>query len=40
MDLPDSIGRVVIADELIEDLSMALAQKVDGIWRERWVGVD
>jgi SAM-dependent MidA family methyltransferase len=31
---------VVIANELIDNLPMALAQRVDGVWRERWVGLD
>ena len=39
-DLPDSIRGVVIANELIDNLPMALAQRVDGEWRERWVGID
>ncbi len=39
-DLPDSIRGVVIANELIDNLPMALAQRVDGEWRERWVGVE
>ena len=39
-DLPDRIRGVVIGNELIDNLPMALAQRVDGVWRERWVGVD
>ena len=39
-DLPDRIRGVVIANELIDNLPMALAQKAQGGWRERWVGVD
>lgn len=39
-ELPESIRGVVIANELLDNLPMALAQRVDGIWRERWVGVD
>jgi SAM-dependent MidA family methyltransferase len=39
-DLPDSIRGVVIANELIDNLPMALAQKKNEKWRERWVGVD
>jgi SAM-dependent MidA family methyltransferase len=39
-DLPDSIRGVVIANELIDNLPMALAQRVDDKWRERWVGLD
>jgi SAM-dependent MidA family methyltransferase len=38
--LPDRIRGVVIANELLDNLPMALAQRVDGVWRERWVGVD
>lgn len=36
--LPDRIRGVVIANELLDNLPMALAQRVDGEWRERWVG--
>lgn len=39
-DLPDRIRGVVVANELIDNLPMALAQRVDGGWRERWVGLD
>ncbi len=39
-DLPDRIRGVVIANELIDNLPMALAQRAQGGWRERWVGVD
>ncbi len=38
--LPESIRGVVIANELLDNLPMALAQRVDGSWRERWVGAD
>lgn len=38
--LPDRIRGVVIANELLDNLPMALAQRVDGAWRERWVGAD
>jgi len=31
---------VIIANELIDNLPMAVAQKVRGAWRERWVGLD
>lgn len=37
-DLPDTLRGVVIANELVDNLPMALAQRVDGAWRERWVG--
>jgi SAM-dependent MidA family methyltransferase len=36
--LPDRIRGVVIANELLDNLPMALAQRVGGVWRERWVG--
>ena len=39
-DLPDRIRGVVIANELVDNLPMAVAQRVDGRWRERWVGAD
>jgi SAM-dependent MidA family methyltransferase len=39
-DLPDRIRGVLIGNELIDNLPMAIAQKVDGVWRERWVGLD
>jgi SAM-dependent MidA family methyltransferase len=38
--MPDRIRGVVIANELIDNLPMALAQRVEGVWRERWVGKD
>jgi SAM-dependent MidA family methyltransferase len=36
--MPGSVRGVVIANELLDNLPMALAQRVDGRWRERWVG--
>ena len=39
-ELPESIRGVVIANELIDNLPMAVAQLTDGGWRERWVGND
>lgn len=39
-ELPVAIRGVVIANELIDNLPMAVAQLVDGRWRERWVGLD
>ena len=39
-DLPDRIRGVLFANELIDNLPMALAQRVDDEWRERWVGLD
>jgi SAM-dependent MidA family methyltransferase len=38
--LPPGIRGVVVANELVDNLPMALAQRVDGAWRERWVGLD
>lgn len=38
--LPDSIRGVVVVNELIDNLPMALTQRIDGEWRERWVGVE
>jgi SAM-dependent MidA family methyltransferase len=34
------IRGVVLANELIDNLPMAVAQRVDGSWLERWVGMD
>jgi len=39
-DLPEVIRGVVIGNELIDNLPMALVQRIDDAWRERWVGVD
>lgn len=39
-EMPDRIRGVVIANELIDNLPMAIAQRVEGRWRERWVGHD
>ncbi len=38
--LPDRIRGVILANELIDNLPMALSQRVGGAWRERWVGSD
>jgi SAM-dependent MidA family methyltransferase len=38
--LPRRIRGVVIANELIDNLPVALAQRVGEGWRERWVGAD
>ena len=38
--LPKGIRGIVMANELLDNLPMALAQKVDGQWRERWVGAE
>ncbi|HSK06665.1 MAG TPA: SAM-dependent methyltransferase [Acidimicrobiia bacterium] len=40
IDLPPRSRGVVIANELTDNLPMSLAQRVDGAWRERWVGLD
>ena len=31
---------VILANELMDNIPMAIAQRVDGEWRERWVGAD
>jgi len=36
--MPTSVRGVIIANELLDNLPMALAQRVGGGWRERWVG--
>jgi len=38
--LPDRIRGVILANELIDNLPMALSQRVGNDWRERWVGGD
>lgn len=38
--LPGQWRGVLLANELIDNLPMALAQMIEGAWRERWVGVD
>ncbi|MCI0679071.1 MAG: SAM-dependent methyltransferase [Actinobacteria bacterium] len=38
--LPDDIRGVVVANELADNLPMALAQRAEAGWRERWVGLD
>ncbi|MGF1616346.1 MAG: class I SAM-dependent methyltransferase [Acidimicrobiia bacterium] len=38
-EVPRPLRGVVLANELIDNLPMAVAQRVDGRWRERWVGV-
>lgn len=35
--LPDSIRGVVLANELLDNLPMGMAQRVGDVWRERWV---
>lgn len=37
-ELPRRIRGVVLANELLDNLPMALAQKTGDVWRERWVG--
>jgi len=39
-EMPRSVRGVIIANELLDNLPMALAQSVGGTWRERWVGAD
>lgn len=39
-EMPEPIRGVVIANELIDNLPMAIAQRVGRQWRERWVGLD
>jgi len=39
-DFSASMRGVVLANELIDNLPMAVAQRVDGTWRERWVDID
>lgn len=36
--LPERIRGVVIANELVDNLPVAIAQRIEGRWRERWVG--
>jgi SAM-dependent MidA family methyltransferase len=38
--MPESLRGVIIANELLDNLPMALAQRMNDAWRERWVGVD
>lgn len=37
---PHPTKGVILANELVDNLPMALAQRADGEWRERWVGLD
>ena len=39
-DVPGPISGVVIANELVDNLPMAIAQMTEVGWRERWVGAD
>lgn len=38
--VPSPLRGVIIANELIDNLPMAIAQRVGGSWRERWVGAE
>lgn len=38
-DVPSPLRGVILANELVDNLPMAIAQLKDGRWRERWVGV-
>jgi SAM-dependent MidA family methyltransferase len=38
--IPAPFRGLIVANELIDNLPMAIAQRVDGDWRERWVGAD
>lgn len=38
-ELPGKVRGVILANELLDNLPMAIAQKVRGGWRERWVGL-
>ena len=38
--VPGPFAGVIIANELIDNLPMAVAQRTDQGWRERWVGVE
>lgn len=39
-ELPERVRGVIVANELIDNLPMALSQRVGNAWRERWVGSD
>ncbi len=39
-ELPDRLTGVVIANELIDNLPVAIAVRTETGWRERWVGAD
>lgn len=36
-EIPKEVRGVILANELLDNLPMALAQMIDGEWRERWV---
>lgn len=39
-EVPGPLRGVVIANELLDNIPMAIAQNTDSGWRERWVGAD
>jgi SAM-dependent MidA family methyltransferase len=39
-EVPSPFRGLILANELIDNLPMAIAQRVDGAWRERWVGAE
>ena len=39
-EVPAPFRGVIVANELVDNLPMAVAQRVGGEWRERWVGAD
>jgi SAM-dependent MidA family methyltransferase len=39
-ELPERVRGVILGNELIDNLPMAIAQRVGNGWRERWVGAD
>ena len=39
-ELPEPIRGVVVANELVDNLPMAIAQLTSAGWRERWVAID
>jgi SAM-dependent MidA family methyltransferase len=38
--IPSPFRGLIVANELVDNLPMAIAQRVAGEWRERWVGAD
>ncbi|HEX5671364.1 MAG TPA: SAM-dependent methyltransferase [Acidimicrobiia bacterium] len=39
-ELPEPMRGVILANEFVDNLPMAIAQLTPGGWRERWVGLD
>ncbi|MBW3666314.1 MAG: SAM-dependent methyltransferase [Actinobacteria bacterium] len=39
-ELPEQVRGVILANELLDNLPMAMAQLIGGGWRERWVGAE